>query len=1115
MANPLHFISHSRRGVATGTAVPAGTHGIPDDGRLYVQRTFTITSEPSPVPGQPGTDPAASAPLAVYGPGDVVGVEAAQIVRRHPVPGDANLEPNYLAGIEFAHPDLPWMFSPESTDGATPQPWLMLIVLATTPGVPPVRSVPGSPCPVITVGQAGQVPDPKDAWAFAHVQVFDADNDDLAKSWVQQYTGFEPRLRSRLLCPTRLAPNTGYVAALVPTYELGRLAGLGIVPDNPGLGKTMWSRDNNPDLPVYDSWQFRTGPAGDFETLARKLHRAPADIHANLGNRNVVVEPGAALLSSMETFGGAAGPGVYTVPTAIVRVAETEPEGQPASKLAPDHLPAEARAVELHRVLKGLLNQVGSADGADPLVGPPLYGQWPAQVRTLDGENQIGEAALADVETWPGSRQGWIEQLNADPFQRMAAGLGVQTVQRDQEELMKDAWLQLEDVEAANHRTRWSALYASMATVLHRKVSSQDEQAILRFLSPAAGRLRDTPEQTYRATLEASVVAPQALSPAFIRSARYAVRAAGRTLDPGAARPTSTEIVGSVVKAMQTDSTQLQPSRFSGARTIDPNLLTDLVHDARFEPRLTELLGEPAATYLQRASAIPQLLESLANQVVQPAGPAIPVVPAPGHGIHLHGHGIQLQGHQLHDAPANLPVDLPAGGPWAGPVLKVQDFTAAQWGVFQHPDIVTEKLNLGDRFASEATTFAKSLHVKAARTNEVASVLGLMSAAQESLGVAQLDLGSVLGDDPAASGLIIGGLSDGLKGHIADLDTKVALPGVTALATETVNGVLAKFEPTAAYAKMLAYAATFDPSLVRLRIADPFSPAMASPLFPAPAVERLKKLDEKWILGGVELLPENSVCVLAVNWKFVESYLAGSNHEMARELLWRRYPTDLRGTCFRRFWAGPGDDIATMDRWAGVLGTHGAAATGVAAPYGRKEVTVLVLKGDLLRRYPNTIISAVKGYPTPDNQGDAFTATESRQELFRGFLSRDVSYVGLDLAPSDLKWSEAGNPKHTWYIQLLEPHNEPRFGLDEKAGAEPNTNMANPSVSPAPPAPPDPYGNSDNWSWQGLPSPASPPAPGLPLQLEPNQVMAANSAAVAANLFQRPFRLLVLASDYI
>ena len=40
------------------------------------------------------------------------------------------------------------------------------------------------------------------------------------------------------------------------------------------------------------------------------------------------------------------------------------------------------------------------------------------------------------------------------------------------------------------------------------------------------------------------------------------------------------------------------------------------------------------------------------------------------------------------------------------------------------------------------------------------------------------------------------------------------------------------------------------------------------------------------------------------NNRFIEAYLVGLNHEMARELLWREYPTDQRGTYFSSFWTG-------------------------------------------------------------------------------------------------------------------------------------------------------------------------------------------------------------------
>ena len=46
--------------------------------------------------------------------------------------------------------------------------------------------------------------------------------------------------------------------------------------------------------------------------------------------------------------------------------------------------------------------------------------------------------------------------------------------------------------------------------------------------------------------------------------------------------------------------------------------------------------------------------------------------------------------------------------------------------------------------------------------------------------------------------------------------------------------------------------------------------------------------------------------------------MVGLNHEMARELLWREYPTDQRGSYFRQFWdvsgylPEAGENLATL-----------------------------------------------------------------------------------------------------------------------------------------------------------------------------------------------------------
>src|SRR5262249_50623779 len=86
---------------------------------------------------------------------------------------------------------------------------------------------------------------------------------------------------SRLLCPRHLAANEDYIACVVPTYDAGVQAGLGAAHD--GTLQPAWTRapngsdsDQQITLPVYDSWSFGTGPAGDFKSLAERLEGLPA-----------------------------------------------------------------------------------------------------------------------------------------------------------------------------------------------------------------------------------------------------------------------------------------------------------------------------------------------------------------------------------------------------------------------------------------------------------------------------------------------------------------------------------------------------------------------------------------------------------------------------------------------------------------------------------------------------------------------------------------------------------------------------------------------------------------------------------------------------------------------
>jgi hypothetical protein len=244
---------------------------------------------------------------------------------------------------------------------------------------------------------------------------------------------------------------------------------------------------------------------------------------------------------------------------------------------------------------------------------------------------------------------------------------------------------------------------------------------------------------------------------------------------------------------------------------------------------------------------------------------------------------------------------------------------------------------------------------------------------------------------------------------------------------ETRAGMLARFDPSESIRARLD---------VRLGVPDDLRPAqpprtpveeiLASPTFTQPAWELLSDRFPEHLLPGMEHVPANTVSLMQTNQMFVEAFLVGLNHEMGRELLWREYPTDQRGTSFRRFWAPAGrDDIVPIHTWDGTaeLGT-----TMLGGPDGH---LVLLVRGDLLRRYPSTVI-----YAAPDANGrphldDAAVKTP----LFRGRLDPDVTFVGFDLAAADAR--------DRWWFVFEEQPTEPRFALDVPTGFGPDAPTLN------------------------------------------------------------------------
>src|SRR3954454_12038371 len=114
MTDSLQFISWSRRGAGAG--MTAEVDGIRRSVSLPLQVTAAGREVDAP-----------SGPIRLMGPADIEPLSADfGIVRRSPRPDSHPIEPNLLACIEFDHPDVPWLFTPEAAAGERLTPWVML-----------------------------------------------------------------------------------------------------------------------------------------------------------------------------------------------------------------------------------------------------------------------------------------------------------------------------------------------------------------------------------------------------------------------------------------------------------------------------------------------------------------------------------------------------------------------------------------------------------------------------------------------------------------------------------------------------------------------------------------------------------------------------------------------------------------------------------------------------------------------------------------------------------------------------------------------------------------------------------------------------------------------------
>ena len=168
-------------------------------------------------------------------------------------------------------------------------------------------------------------------------------------------------------------------------------------------------------------------------------------------------------------------------------------------------------------------------------------------------------------------------------------------------------------------------------------------------------------------------------------------------------------------------------------------------------------------------------------------------------------------------------------------------------------------------------------------------------------------------------------------------------------------------------------------------------PIMAYPIFPDPTSFYLRELSERFILPSVDQLKMNTISCFVTNPIFEEAFLAGMNTEMGRELLWREYPTDERGSYFRKFWDQvelPSNfsdgyfDVKYLHHWNKRLGANHED--------GKGQLVVFIIKSELMMMYPQTGITL----SAPKNG----ILEIALMPTMTGWLADDTYMAGFDIS---------------------------------------------------------------------------------------------------------------------
>ncbi len=876
--------------------------------------------------------------IALIGPGEIISLSPSAVLRTYPKHGEFEFPCNYMPYIEFAEPDIPWRYSPAAPNVLTAQdqktkyqrlrPWLSLIICK------PEECVITNKADGTSIVQIEE---------NAYSSVF---QNMVNKTWLW---GHAQKDKSRIIAARKLEAETAYTAFLIPTFELGRLAGLGFrdtenengsAEDSPlhiFTQTAAWEDEyeqqkNKPQplaFPIYYSWKFITGDAS-FKVLAQRLrpipktNNLPKDIQVDVTRMGMGLDYKNTEISGQNNPRSVAGVPMAAMPVdyEIIDFPKNE-ENEPEKNIADsvDHLLSKAPVFTDN---KKLMNEDFEDD--DPMIVPPIYGA--DHIIAVKLNNNPGD----DYKN-----PKWFYDLNAKITNRIAAGLGVNVIQRNQEMLVNRAWEQVEEVVRANQWLREQFLgNKNNNTIFKNRIKidagkntqnlsdSEIEEITQQLLNLSA--ILETPlfdELAEGSKTIAEILEEYGFSKDFISPSMQRLLKVGAFNLENFVNPDKSVSNAQLLKTIaENHSIIFNIDERDGASYYKvENLLKKL------KKELNEYVYDAVYSFLSTwhlaahfwVQAFKNNNKDIDKTVFNEKFTKIKEK------NYLSEEEKEQLNSILKKDPAPLEDDSGKGIP-----CPFKNFNEYYNCCFKEDmDFYYAIIKLHDSVIEFIKAYKNKPQTSPApKENKKTDWAALRDAINEYLEKWRVQ--------------------------------------------KDIDDAIDKYEGVSNVRLPLKLNEDLKKKLKTMQ-----KPFLAYPYFAEPAFYYLRKESAKYILPAIEELPNDTISVFMDNKRFVESFICGMNTEMGKELFWREYPTDKRGSYFEKFWDTISSetyqgDVSEQYNWQNELGKN---------HIDKSPLIIFAVKGALVKRYPNAEVFLSQGIldKTGDTTKVVFKTNEDLQ----------------------------------------------------------------------------------------------------------------------------------------